>query len=63
MLSLLKKVITIFYVDIAVGTNLKNLLTTATYDRKNREFILNTPMPDGMKYWPGSCELSFVSTD
>ena len=38
------------------GTFLRNLQTTARYDAATQEFIVNTPVPDGMKFWPGGCE-------
>jgi len=31
----------------------KGILTTATYDHKNLEFIINTPCKEAMKFWIG----------
>jgi acyl-CoA oxidase len=28
-------------------------LTTATYDHDNKEFIVNTPVKEAMKFWIG----------
>ncbi|ELU01431.1 hypothetical protein CAPTEDRAFT_178214 [Capitella teleta] len=39
--------------ELGHGTNLKALETTATYDRSSECFIMNTPLPSGMKWWPG----------
>ncbi|KAI6207197.1 hypothetical protein M3Y99_01861900 [Aphelenchoides fujianensis] len=39
--------------EIGHGTNLKKLETTATYDPKTQEFVLNTPTISGTKWWPG----------
>jgi acyl-CoA oxidase len=35
------------------------LETTATFDAKTDEFILNTPSPTATKWWPG--ELGFTA--
>ena len=37
-----------------LGTNLKKLETTATYDRDTNEFIFHTPTITATKWWPGS---------
>ena len=39
-----------------VGTFIRGLETTATYDPKTQEFIVNSPTLTSMKWWPGSCE-------
>jgi acyl-CoA oxidase len=39
---------------------LKDLETTATFDKKTDEFVLNTPTLTAAKYWPG--EMSKVGT-
>lgn len=39
--------------ELGHGTNLRALQTTATYDASTQEFILDTPLPTGMKWWPG----------
>lgn len=38
------------------GTFIRGLETTATYDPKTEEFILNTPTLTAHKWWPGNCE-------
>jgi acyl-CoA oxidase len=40
--------------EIGHGTNLKKLETTATYDPKTEEFVLNTPTLTATKFWPGN---------
>lgn len=41
-------------VCIFKGTFIRGLETTATYDPRTREFILNSPTITSMKYWPGN---------
>ena len=52
--------IPLFTVSFIIGTNLNNLETTATYDASTENFILNTPFPSGMKWWPGACQYKFL---
>ncbi|GMR62851.1 hypothetical protein PMAYCL1PPCAC_33046, partial [Pristionchus mayeri] len=40
--------------EMGHGTNLRELETTATYDRQAEEFVLNTPTRSATKWWPGS---------
>ncbi|VDM73193.1 unnamed protein product [Strongylus vulgaris] len=40
--------------ELGHGTNLKKLETTATYDAKTQEFVLNSPTTTSMKWWPGN---------
>jgi len=35
---------------------LLGLETTATFDKKTDEFIMNTPKLSSMKWWPGGCK-------
>uniref|UniRef100_A0A0N4ZQM6 Acyl-coenzyme A oxidase n=1 Tax=Parastrongyloides trichosuri TaxID=131310 RepID=A0A0N4ZQM6_PARTI len=39
--------------ELGHGTNLKKLETTATYDPKTKEFVLNCPTITAAKWWPG----------
>ncbi|KAH7713092.1 Protein F59F4.1 [Aphelenchoides avenae] len=39
--------------ELGHGTNLKKLETTAAYDLKTQEFVLNTPTVTATKWWPG----------
>uniref|UniRef100_A0A914D786 Acyl-CoA oxidase n=1 Tax=Acrobeloides nanus TaxID=290746 RepID=A0A914D786_9BILA len=39
--------------EMGHGTNLKKLETTATYDPKTQEFVLNSPTITSTKWWPG----------
>jgi len=39
--------------ELGHGSNVRGILTTATYDRKQKEFILNTPSNKAMKFWIG----------
>ncbi|OWF44671.1 peroxisomal acyl-coenzyme A oxidase 1-like [Mizuhopecten yessoensis] len=39
--------------ELGHGTFVRGLETTATYDAKTREFVLNSPTLTSMKYWPG----------
>lgn len=42
--------------ELGHGTFLRGLETTATYDEKTQEFVLNSPTLTAYKWWPGSCE-------
>jgi len=39
--------------ELGHGSNVRNILTTAHYDPKTEEFILNTPSDLAMKFWIG----------
>jgi acyl-CoA oxidase len=39
--------------EIGHGSDVASLKTTATYDMKTDEFVLNTPSIDATKWWPG----------
>lgn len=41
---------------VDTGTFIRGLETTATYDPKTREFVINSPTLTSMKYWPGGCK-------
>lgn len=38
---------------LLLGTFIRGLETTATYDPKREEFVLNTPTLTATKWWPG----------
>ncbi|KAG5668402.1 hypothetical protein PVAND_016342 [Polypedilum vanderplanki] len=40
--------------ELGHGTFIKKLETTATYDPKTKEFVLNTPTLTAYKWWPGN---------
>ncbi|KAJ8322036.1 hypothetical protein KUTeg_000507 [Tegillarca granosa] len=40
--------------ELGHGTFLRGLETTATYDPKTKEFVLNSPKLTSIKYWPGN---------
>uniref|UniRef100_A0A6A7GC50 Peroxisomal acyl-coenzyme A oxidase 1 isoform X1 n=1 Tax=Hirondellea gigas TaxID=1518452 RepID=A0A6A7GC50_9CRUS len=40
--------------ELGHGSNVRGLQTTAHYDKKTEEFILNTPTLSSMKWWPGT---------
>ncbi|CAG0897403.1 unnamed protein product [Darwinula stevensoni] len=42
--------------ELGHGTFVRGLETTAVYDPKAEEFILNTPTLTSLKWWPGGCE-------
>lgn len=44
--------------ELGHGTNIKKLETTATYDPKAEEFVLNSPTTTSIKWWPGNMGLS-----
>jgi acyl-CoA oxidase len=40
--------------SVVIGTNLRALETTATYDRASKQFIIDTPTITATKWWPGN---------
>ena len=38
------------------GSNVRGLETTAIYDEKMQEFVVNTPTLTATKFWPGTCK-------
>jgi acyl-CoA oxidase len=40
--------------ELTHGSNVMNLQTTATYDPKTKEFVINTPSEKDMKVWIGN---------
>lgn len=50
----LKMIGTYAQTEMGHGTFIRGLETTATYDPRTREFILNSPTITSMKYWPGN---------
>lgn len=40
-----------------IGTYIRGLETTATYDPKSQEFVLNSPTLTSIKWWPGGSKL------
>lgn len=51
-------VILIYFNFQYVGTFIRGLETTATYDPRTEEFIMDTPTLTATKYWPGACKYS-----
>lgn len=41
---------------LSLGTHLRGLETTATYDPATQEFVLNSPTVSSIKWWPGGRE-------
>ena len=39
--------------ELGHGSNVRGILTTATYDHASREIVLNTPCKEAMKFWIG----------
>lgn len=44
--------------ELGHGSNVRGILTTATYDHASREIILNTPRKEAMKFWIGGAAKS-----
>lgn len=51
---------------LIIGTFLRGLETTASYDKSKEEFIIHSPTPSSIKYWPGGrkckCWVMLLST-
>ncbi len=43
--------------ELAHGSDIKNLMTTATYDSQTETFIINTPSVGATKWWIGDLGL------
>ncbi|KAM3136813.1 hypothetical protein pb186bvf_011072 [Paramecium bursaria] len=43
--------------ELGHGSDVQNLLTTATYDQSTHEFIIHTPCVEATKFWPGELGL------
>lgn len=39
--------------ELAHGSNVAGLMTTATFDEKTDEFVINTPSVEATKWWIG----------
>lgn len=39
--------------EVAHGSNVRGILTTATYDHSAKEFVINSPDKRAMKFWIG----------
>lgn len=39
--------------ELAHGSDIQKLQTTAHYDHKAKQFVLNSPTVDSIKFWPG----------
>ena len=47
---------------VPTGSNIRGLETTATYDEKTQEFVVNTPTLTATKFWPGGSEFCMLTS-
>ena len=47
---------------VPTGSNVRGLETTATYDEKTQEFVVNTPTLTATKFWPGGSEFCMLTS-
>ena len=47
---------------VPTGSN-GGLETTATYDEKTQEFVVNTPTLTATKFWPGGSEFCMLTSN
>lgn len=40
--------------ELGHGSNVSAIETEAVYDHENRQFVINSPTPTSIKFWPGS---------
>ena len=40
--------------EMGHGSNVRGMMTTATYDKSTDEFVMNTPTLRSIKWWPGA---------
>lgn len=59
--SVLNSLVTLFQTELGHGTFLRGLETTATYDPKTEEFVLDSPTLTSHKWWPGGCKSGFIA--
>jgi len=43
--------------ELGHGSNVQGIETTATFDKQNDAFIINSPTISSTKYWPGDSGL------
>jgi acyl-CoA oxidase len=48
--------------ELSHGSDVQSIKTTATYDASTKEFILNTPTQNDMKFWIGSLAKTATNT-
>ena len=44
--------------ELAHGSNVRGLMTTATYDRDTDEFVIHSPCKEAMKFWIGGAAMT-----
>ena len=44
--------------ELAHGSNVRGIQTTATYDRDTDEFVIHSPTKEAMKFWIGAAAMT-----
>ena len=52
----------VYILTVVSSLSVRGLETTATYDEKTQEFVMNTPTLAATKFWPGGSEFCMLTS-